>query len=65
MVIIDAVLQGLVEKRCYSTSCAQNYNCRQFKRMFINIVAVGKQKEARRALQTGSELIDIMQIAGA
>lgn len=33
--------------------------------MFKNIVAVGKQKEVRGALQTGSVLIDNMQIAGA
>lgn len=33
--------------------------------MFKNIIAVGKQKEVRGALQTGSVLIDNMQIAGA
>lgn len=33
--------------------------------MFKNIVAVGKQKEVRGALQTGSVLIDSMQIGGA
>ena len=33
--------------------------------MFKNIVAVGKQKEVRGALQTGSVLIENMQIAGA
>lgn len=33
--------------------------------MFKNIVAVGQQKEMRGALQTGSVLIDNMQIAGA
>ncbi|MFW8590923.1 metalloprotease PmbA [Glaciecola sp. 2405UD65-10] len=33
--------------------------------MYKNIVAVGKQKEVRGALQTGSVLIDNMQIAGA
>ena len=33
--------------------------------MFNNIIAIGKQKEVRGALQTGSVLIDSMQIAGA
>lgn len=33
--------------------------------MFKNIVAIGKQREVRGALQTGSVLIDSMQIGGA
>ncbi|MDT0596084.1 metalloprotease PmbA [Glaciecola petra] len=33
--------------------------------MFKNIVAIGKQKETRGALQTGSILIENMQIAGS
>jgi PmbA protein len=33
--------------------------------MFANIVAIGTQREVRGALQTGSVLVNDMQIAGA
>jgi PmbA protein len=32
--------------------------------MFMNIVAIGKEREVRGALQTGSILVSEMQVAG-
>lgn len=53
------VENGVIQYPVHEITIAGN-----LKDMFKNIVAIGKQKEVRGALQTGSVLIDNMKIAG-
>ena len=54
------VENGVIQYPVHEVTIAGN-----LRDMFKNIVAVGAQKEVRGALQTGSVLIDDLQIAGS